>query len=93
MDQSQYSKRETDLILDGLKRHIDDTLAPITLTLGEIKAQTTKTNGRVTKLEGYKLFLVGAWAMTTFAVIPLVAYIFEGKVSDIERVQAAVAKR
>lgn len=40
-------------------------------TLVEIKTQVKLTNGRVTKLEGWRLFLAGGWAVGMIAVILL----------------------
>lgn len=91
MDNGQYTKREIDLILNGLKQHLDDKLSPISDTLREIKAQTEKTNGRVTRLEGHRLMLVGMWMVTTLGVIPLVSYIFSEKVQLIRDLAEKVA--
>lgn len=58
--------------MDDIKEH-----------LVEIKEQTTKTNGRVTKLEegvmsltNYKYLMVGGLSVITLLVIPLVIYVW-----------------
>ena len=40
---------------------ISAQLSAVTSTLGEVKAQTTLTNGRVTSLEAWRNKFVGAW--------------------------------
>ena len=47
-DETNYTKREIDIIISGITKHIDDTLGA---SLNRIEAQTIKTNGRVTKCE------------------------------------------
>jgi hypothetical protein len=43
--------------------------------LDKILEQTTKTNGKVLRLQEWKSYLVGAWAVVTLFVIPLVLYV------------------
>ena len=56
----QYSNREIDILhnslMDQMKTHNKATMAEL---LG-IKDQTTKTNGRVTKLEKFMWIAIGA---------------------------------
>lgn len=47
----------------------------------ETKAQAQKTNGRVSSLENWKWALIGAWAVLTVIIIPMIAaYISSGKI-------------
>lgn len=81
--EDSYSKREIDIILEGLKTHINDGFAPIVSTLGEVKAQTTKTNGRVSAIENWRWMITGGFSIVTFVVIPMVVYVFNSKVTEV----------
>lgn len=53
-------------------REIDEHFREIKEMLTRIETQTTKTNGRVNKLESWKSLLIGGWIIVTLFVIPLV---------------------
>lgn len=65
------------------KREEDDWRLSIKDQLTRIEVQTTKTNGRVSKLEGWKSLIVGASIVVWFVVIPLIIYIFLDRISHI----------
>ena len=48
MSEENYSKREVDMLISGITKHIDDTIRE---PLARIEQQTLRTNGRVTKCE------------------------------------------
>lgn len=73
--ENEYSKREIDLLIKGVKDHIDEKDSHQDEKLDKILTQTTKTNGRVSKLEGWRSILVGAWIVVSGFVIPLLIYI------------------
>lgn len=71
-----YSKREIDFIIKGITDHIDSKDNAHEEMLNKILSQTTKTNGRVSSLENWRAYLVGAWAVVSLIVIPLFTYVY-----------------
>jgi hypothetical protein len=76
MSDLPYTNRELDRMfttLDdkNLERHKD-----VMKELGEIKTQTIRTNGRVSRLENWRNWSVGAVTVVVLLVIPLVVYAF-----------------
>jgi len=63
-----YSKREIDMLMDSIKDHISDT---VVIPLSRIEAQTIKTNGRVTALEGWRNYIAGGMALFVLIVLPM----------------------
>lgn len=63
MNDTPYSNREIDSHFEELKE-----------TLKRIEAQTTKTNGRVSSLEEWRSYVVGAVAVLTLIGLPLLTY-------------------
>jgi hypothetical protein len=74
MNDSPYSNRE-----------IDTHFAEVKEYLQRIEAQTTRTNGRVTKLESWKSLLIGGWSIVLFFVIPLVIAWAELRTESLEQ--------
>ena len=74
MPDTPYNKREIDLIIKGVKNHIDDMHKPLDGKLTEILTQTKKTNGRVSSLEKWRSLLIGGWVVVMSVVIPLAVY-------------------
>jgi hypothetical protein len=76
-DNAAYSKREIDqLLMSGFKSlhdRMDDFEQNTTGSLGRIETQTIKTNGRVSKLEQWKNYVLGGIAVLTFLVTTLIA--------------------
>ena len=72
--EQNYSKRELDSFID----HIKSSLKRQDEVLGEIRDQTTKTNGRVSGLESKRDFFLGALSVLTgvmtVIVIPLLTW-------------------
>jgi hypothetical protein len=72
MQETPYSNREFDFHFNEVKE-----------TLARIEKQTTKTNGRVDKLENWRSYILGGFGIVTFIVIPLISWIFLDKMSSI----------
>ena len=66
MDNTEYSKREVDNFMKDIREQ-----------LNRIEAQTTKTNGRVSKLENWKSYSQGAIAVIVLIIVPLVIFTVE----------------
>jgi hypothetical protein len=50
------------------KETLDEIIKRVDEKLELILEQTTRHNGRLRKLEGWRNFLLGAWAITAFAI-------------------------
>lgn len=57
-------------------REIQEFMRDIKETLARIEAQTTRTNGRVTLLEAWKQYSMGATAILTLVVLPSVGWLY-----------------
>ena len=68
--QKDYTNGELGLLIEAMKEAQDKAHANFDKTLVRIETQTTKTNGRVGKLENWRNYIVGALAIFTF-IIPL----------------------
>lgn len=55
-----YRNRELDQIFDDIQK-----------TLIRIETQTTRTNGRVSSLEGWRQYIVGAVSVLVIVVVPV----------------------
>lgn len=55
-------------------REIKEMFGDMEKALGRIEAQTTATNGRVSKLENWKYFISGGMSIITVIVVPLLAW-------------------
>lgn len=60
MNNEEYSKREIDSFMQEIRE-----------TLIRIEAQTTKTNGRVSKLENWRGYITGGVSVIVIVLIPL----------------------
>jgi hypothetical protein len=61
MAEAQYKNRE-----------IDEKLSEIRSLILEVRAQTIKTNGRVSSLENWKSYTIGFCACISVIIIPVV---------------------
>lgn len=62
---TDYSNREIDRLFGEIKEQLD-----------RIEHQTTRTNGRVNKLENWRSVLIGGWTIVTLIVLPLLSYMY-----------------
>ena len=67
--------REINTKFDTMEKSMTVTHDSITEKLDRILGQTTEHNHRMTKIELWRSYLIGAWAIVTFFVIPLVLYV------------------
>lgn len=73
-------------------REIAEMFRDIRDTCGRIENQTTKTNGRVNKLEGFRQWLTGSGVVVSLIVIPLFGWMLYQVALLPQMVQAAVAQ-
>ena len=65
---------------DYTKRELDEKWNDIKETLERILDQTTKTNGRVAELEGWRQYLSGASKVLTIIIVPLFLWLIYSSV-------------
>lgn len=68
MDESPYTKREVDNLLTHIATNLEGMRAENKEGMSRIEVQTTKTNGRVTRLEKYMYMVMGAIAILSFLI-------------------------
>lgn len=71
----EYSNREVDMIVDGLKDHFTVKLQDISNSLARVEAQTMKHNGRMSKMEAWRNYMLGAISIISAVVLPLMGYV------------------
>lgn len=69
-----FTNRELGMMLQEMKENTHTTLE-------RIEEKVDKTNGRVKRLELWRMVLIGAWAAITF-MLPLLTYLFISSVSN-----------
>lgn len=100
MSDTNYSKRELDAIFgrqdERLKEGFSDVIHSIeTLRadhLTPILIQTKLTNGRVTKLEGWRQWITGGMAAFAIVLIPLFGWMVYQIVTFPQLIQSSVAQ-
>lgn len=71
----KYSDNLLDEKFTNIGEKMDDHFEALSGVLGEIKKQTTTTNGRVSKLERWQQFVLGGWAVFSLIVVPLLYWL------------------
>lgn len=83
----QATKQENSGLLGEIRTNVtvlETQYKNIMVTLGEIKTQTTKTNGSVTSLRLWRSLIVGGLTIIVLLVLPLITYIFNTKIQHVE---------
>ena len=81
-----YSNRELDHYFNDIREKFLGAITDIASDVKDIKIQTTKTNGRVSKLEHWRTAVLAAGGIVTSVIIPFSVYYFlklETKVENI----------
>lgn len=78
-------KKRVTANLDVIVERLDNLLEENSKEHEAILKQTTSTNGRVKKLEMWRFGMVMAGSVITFAVIPLIMYIYFDKEDQIQK--------
>jgi hypothetical protein len=85
---------ELTLMLESLEQKMDEKHEDIMIFLTDIKAQTTKTNGRVSALEKWQSYAQGACAVIILLLVPVAIYFIQQTLSQAslhDEIQQAVA--
>lgn len=61
--------------LSSLSLLIEEKIGNLATVLNEVKEQTTRTNGRVSSLEKWRSYIMGALGIVGFAIM----YLFQSK--------------
>jgi len=76
------TEKATASIID--RNSVHDSLTSLNRTLNEVLEQTKKTNGRVSKLENWRSYMLGALAALTALVLPIVFMIASEIISHLK---------
>jgi hypothetical protein len=66
------------------RNSVHDSLSSINKTMNEVLEQTKKTNGRVSNLENWRAYILGAVAVLTALVLPIVFMVVNEIISHIK---------
>lgn len=81
-----------DKIGESDRRNHDKQLE-MTSLITEVLAQTKKTNGRVNKLEGWRIGIVMCCSIIIIVVLPLLAVIYHDITARLDRQAAAISNK
>ena len=66
------------------RNSVHDSLSSINKTMNEVLEQTKKTNGRVSNLENWRAYILGAVAVLTALVLPVVFMVVNEIISHVK---------
>ena len=69
---------------------LNETIKDIKASLVRIETQTSKTNGRVNKLENWRYFITGALALIGVVLIPIATIAIQTYYSQTQELKATV---
>lgn len=82
--------KETTDALGVLDRRNTDKQKEMIDFLTEIKSQTQKTNGRVNKLEGWRMGIVMCCSLIIIVVLPLLAIIYQNITRRLDKQETVI---
>ena len=91
--EGDYQNREIDERFLTLEQKMEERHADQIQYLQRIEGQTTKTNGRVNKLENWQAYIKGGLAVIVLLLVPIAIYFIQQTLSDAslhDEVQQAV---
>lgn len=85
---SETNQLQHEAIMESIKAFHEKTDG----TLSSILAQTLRTNGRVTKLEGWKNYIAGGIALFCIAGLPLMWILIQDVRADSDLINSHIAQ-
>lgn len=92
MDDSPYSNREIDFKIQVMLEKVTEVKQDLMIPILRIETQTTKTNGRVMSLEGWRTWILGGAAVFVPIFIVVSGWLILQTLNTPNVVEGAVSK-